>query len=181
MNALSRIAVNRADRSWPTYILGRVRTSTVGLIVAFFVAYWLHQTYAPPPPPPPQQPAVVPPGFVPNPEYTWVPRTDVNTRPKTTYRPTPTETTETPTTTTTTTTTSSTPTTTTTTAPPTTTVITPAPGLPPVTLPLLPGMAPAPTPAPAPSPPPGPLPAAAPADGPVTTTIISLGAAPAPS
>ena len=44
MSALSRIAVKRADRAWPAYILGRVRTSTVGLMVAFFVAYWLHQT-----------------------------------------------------------------------------------------------------------------------------------------
>jgi hypothetical protein len=176
MNALSRFAAKRADRAWPAYILGRVRTSTVGLIVAFFVAYWLHQTYAPPPPPPPPTPAVVPPGFVPNPDYTWVPRTDVNTRPKSTYRPTPTETTET------TTTTTPTPTTSTTTASPTTTVITPAPGiLPPVTLPVLPNLAP-PPPAPAPAPPPGPLPAAEePPGGPVTTTIISPGAAPAAS
>lgn len=179
MNALSRIKAKHADRTWPGYILGRVRTSTVGLIVAFFVAYWVHQTYAPPPPPPTPPPAVVPPGFVPNPEYTWVPRTDVNTRPKSTYRPTPTETTETTDTTTTTTTTS---TTSSTSAPPTTTVITPAPGiLPPVTLPVLPGLAPpAPTPAPAPAAPAGPLPAAAPL-GPVTTTIVSPGAAPAPS
>jgi hypothetical protein len=179
MNALSRLTAKHSDsRAWPEYILGRVRTSTLGLIVAFFVAYWVHQTYAPPPPPPPPPPAVVPPGFVPNPDYTWVPRTDVNTRPKSTYRPTPTETTETTDTTEMTTTTS---TTSSTSAPPTTTVITPVPGiLPPVTLPVLPGLAPAPTPAPAPAAPPGPLPAAAP-PGPVTTTIVSPGAAPAPS
>ncbi|MUL63807.1 hypothetical protein BOO86_04970 [Mycobacterium sp. CBMA 234] len=162
---------HRESRTWPSYLLGgRVRTSTVSLIVAFFVAYWVHQTYAPPPPPPTPPPAVVPPGFVPNPDYTWVPRTDVMTRPRSTYRPTPTETTETTETTEPTETTSETPTTTSSTSlPPTTTVITPAPGiLPPITLPVLPGQAPPPPPS---SPPP---------PGPVTTTVISPGALPVP-
>ena len=153
-------AKSRESRTWPAYLLGgRVRTSTLGLIVAFFVAYWVHQTYAPPPPAPTPPPAVVPPGFVPNPEYTWVPRTEVNQYPKSTHRSTPTETTE-PTETTTSSTTSST------SPSPTTTVFNPVPGiLPPITLPVQPGQT-------ATSPPP---------PGPVTTTVISPGTPPAPS
>jgi hypothetical protein len=88
----------RDDRGWPAYIInGRIRTSTVGLIVAFFVISWLHNTYQPPPPPAAPEPAqVVPPGFMPDPEYTWVPRTNVQERPKTTTTTT-TESTEEPT------------------------------------------------------------------------------------
>lgn len=67
------------NRHWPHYLFwGRMRTSTFALIVAFFFTWWLYSTYAPAPAPPPapaQQ--VVPPGFVPDPEYTWVPRTKV--------------------------------------------------------------------------------------------------------
>ncbi|HEY6575886.1 MAG TPA: hypothetical protein VI029_13335, partial [Mycobacterium sp.] len=87
----------RDDHGWPNYIInGRIRTSTVGLIVAFFVVAWVHNTYQPAPvTPSAPETAVVPPGFVPDPEYTWVPRTNVQERPKTT--------TTTPTTTTTTT------------------------------------------------------------------------------
>lgn len=89
----------RPDHGWPGYLInGRIRTSTVGLIVAFIVIAWVHSAYRPPPAPPvTPDTAVVPPGFVPDPEYTWVPRTNVQERPKTT--------TTTPTTTTTTTTT----------------------------------------------------------------------------
>jgi hypothetical protein len=89
-------------RGWPNYLFwGRVRTSTFALIVAFFAINWLYQTYRPPPPTPVEQPTqIVPPGFVPDPEYTWVPRTNVQERPRTT----------TPTTTTTTTTTEPSPT-----------------------------------------------------------------------
>ncbi|WP_172798233.1 hypothetical protein [Mycobacterium sp. GA-1285] len=77
---------------------GRIRTSTATLIVAFAALVWLNNIYEPSPAAPPEPaPAVVPPGFVPDPNYTWVPRTNVR-------RPTePTTTTTTPTTTTTTT------------------------------------------------------------------------------
>ena len=41
------------SRGWPGYILGgRMRTSTVGLVIAFFVTTWLYETYQPPPPEP---------------------------------------------------------------------------------------------------------------------------------
>lgn len=84
---------------------GRIRVSTVGLVLVFFALYWVNQNYQPEPPAPAMDPAqqVVPPGFVPDPNYTWVPRTNVETR-----APEPT---------TTTTTTTTTPTTTTTTTP----------------------------------------------------------------
>lgn len=66
------------DRRWPRFMLGgRLRTSTVALIVAFCAVWWVSDVYRqePPKPPPPQ---VVPPGFVPDPNYTWVPRTRVD-------------------------------------------------------------------------------------------------------
>ncbi|MGB3482484.1 MAG: hypothetical protein WBB07_09765 [Mycobacterium sp.] len=91
-------------RSWPAYLFwGRLRTSTVALIVAFFVTAWLYETYQPPPAPPVPAPGtqIVPPGFVPDPEYTWVPRTSVREYPIETFTPTPTPTTTPPTTTTT--------------------------------------------------------------------------------
>jgi hypothetical protein len=159
----------RTDRGWPGYIInGRIRTSTAALIVAYFLVLWLYNTYQPEPPAPPAAPetAIVPPGFVPDPEYTWVPRTNVQERPRTTTpRTTTTTTTPTPTTTTPTTTSTSptTPTSPTTTGPPapstvvdpdgpgplppTTVVQTTQPGLP-FQLPTLPGLAPTPTPPP---------------------------------
>jgi len=79
----------RTDRGWPGYIInGRIRTSTVALIVAFFVVSWVHNTYQPAASTPatPETAQVVPPGFMPDPEYTWVPRTQVQTEPRTTYR-----------------------------------------------------------------------------------------------
>lgn len=110
-------------RRIPSHIFGgRFRTSTAALIVAFVAILWLQQIYEPEPEPPPQ---VVPPGYIPNPEYTWVPRTDVRTSPQTTT-PAPTTTTMSPTMTTTPTTTIPSPTTTTTTTSPTTTT-TPSP------------------------------------------------------
>ncbi|BBZ61776.1 hypothetical protein [Mycolicibacterium monacense] len=120
-------------RVWPRYMPGgRVRTSTLGLIVAFIALFWLYQVYEPPVRPA-QNPAqqVVPPGFVPDPDYTWVPRTQVEAPVTTTWRPPRTSTT---TTTPTTTSPTETPTTTTptspTTTPPSTTVIDPdGPGL----------------------------------------------------
>lgn len=87
-------------RPWFKARLGRVRVSTAVLTVAFIVLFWVQQTFQPSPAPEPPRPAVVPPGFVPDPNYTWVPRTQV--RPK---EPVYTTTTTTPTTTTTTTTT----------------------------------------------------------------------------
>lgn len=79
----------REGKTWPRFILGgRMRTSTLALILAFIGIAWLYETYEPPAAPPEQVPAteVVPPGFIPDPAYTWAPRTDVQRR-------TPTETT----------------------------------------------------------------------------------------
>jgi hypothetical protein len=136
-----------ADKHWPGYMFGgRVRTSTLVLIVAFFATWWTYNTYRPVPTPP-VAPQVVPPGYVPDPNYTWVPRTRVQ---EPTYN--------TPTTTVTTTTP----------PPPTTspTTTTPPPLIPPFVLP--PPFGPGPTtPAPStPTPPPGPTPAPAPAPAP---------------
>ena len=99
------------NRGWPNYIFGgRMRTSTAALILAFVALFWVNQTFQPAPTAAPQDQTrqVVPPGFVPDPNYTWVPRTNVQTRA-------PEYTTTTPTTTTPTTTMP-----TTTTPPPTT-------------------------------------------------------------
>jgi hypothetical protein len=143
----------RTDRGWPGYIVnGRIRTSTAGLVVAFFVVAWLHNTYQPAPvtPAAPETAQVVPPGFMPDPEYTWVPRTNVETRPRTTtYRTTTTPTTTEPTESTETTVTTSETSPTTTTSPTTsgaapTTVVDPdgfGP-LPPTTLTLAPTTSP---------------------------------------
>ena len=100
------------QRRWPGYLFGgRFRTSTLLLIVAFLAVWWVYDTYRPAPPPAkPPAPAVVPPGFVPDPNYTWVPRTRVQPPPTTRYTPIPTTTVPT--------TTEPPPVTTTTTAPP---------------------------------------------------------------
>jgi hypothetical protein len=95
---MSRATDRREGRSWPGFLFGgRVRTSTLVLLIAFFATWWLFETYQPAPTPPEQVPAseVVPPGFIPDPAYTWAPRADVQRR---TTTPTPTPTT-TPTTT----------------------------------------------------------------------------------
>jgi hypothetical protein len=81
---MSRASDRREGRSWPGYLFGgRVRTSTVVLLIAFFATWWIFETYQPAPAPPEQVPAsdVVPPGFIPDPAYTWAPRTDVQQRP----------------------------------------------------------------------------------------------------
>jgi hypothetical protein len=136
------------ERDWPGYLFGgRVRTSTVVLIVAFAALWWIydaHQQSARSSPTPTQVPAtqVVPPGFVPDPNYTWVPRSRLKQPPPTV-------------------TVTKTPTTTPTTPIPTTTSTPPPPfGLPPIVLP--PPFGP---PATTTSPPPGqaPAPPAAPA------------------
>lgn len=71
------------NRGWPNYIFGgRMRTSTAALILAFVALFWVNQTFQPAPTAAPQDQTrqVVPPGFVPDPNYTWVPRTNVQTR-----------------------------------------------------------------------------------------------------
>ena len=146
------IPTRKEGRAWPNYIFGRIRTSTAALIIAFIGIWWLYETYQPAPTPAPET-QIVPPGFIPDPSYTWVPRTDVQRRTTTT--------TTTPTTTTTETTSPTESTSpgaspTSPTSPTTPTTTTPAPpGVPPV-----PG---APSPAPSPSPAPGQGPMSTPA------------------
>jgi hypothetical protein len=88
-------------KSWLSGRLGRMRVSTVVLIVAFVALFWVYHNFEPRPAAPEAPPtAVVPPGFVPDPNYTWVPRTNVR-RPKedvTTTTPTTTSPTDTTTT-----------------------------------------------------------------------------------
>ncbi len=132
--------VGDVERGWPGYLLGgRVRTSTVALIIAFAALWWLyddHQHAASSKTTQVPATQVVPPGFVPDPNYTWVPRSRVQAPPTTVTV------TQTPTTT-----------------PPPTTTTTPPFGLPPIVLPPPfgppvtttpppPGLAPAPPTAP---------------------------------
>jgi hypothetical protein len=90
-------------KSWLSARLGRMRVSTVVLIVAFVALFWVYHNFEPRPAAPEAPPtAVVPPGFVPDPNYTWVPRTNVRRpeEPVTTTTTTPTTTSPTDTTTT---------------------------------------------------------------------------------
>ena len=133
-----------SNRHWPEYIGGRLRTSTLVLVVLFLALWWVYSEYRPQEQshdgPPSTQ--VVPPGFVPDPNYTWVPRSKVQEPPTVTVTETPT----------------STPTTT----PPTpTTSDTPPPLIPPFVLP--PPFGPPPS---ATTPPPGPAPAPPPPNPP---------------
>jgi hypothetical protein len=121
-----RKAGDEVERGWPGYLFrGRIRTSTVVMIVAFAALWWIyddHQRSARSSTTPTEVPAtqVVPPGFVPDPNYTWVPRTRLEEPPLTV------------TVTQTTTTTPPPPEP----APPTTTIEPPPPfGLPPIVLP----------------------------------------------
>ena len=72
-----------ARRRWPEYLFGgHIRTSTFVLIVAFAAVWFVyndHQQSLKSTPKTTQVPAtqIVPPGFVPDPNYTWVPRTRV--------------------------------------------------------------------------------------------------------
>ncbi|MGV9803270.1 hypothetical protein ACWDTP_34975 [Mycobacterium sp. NPDC003449] len=137
--------------------LGRARTSTVVLVIVFVALSWVQNTYAPESTPAETPGQVVPPGFVPDPGYTWVPRTNVQRTPTTTpttTTTTPETTTSTPETTTTTPETTESGTSEESTSPATTSSSVPAeprvidpdgPGLlPPITLPPLPGAAPQP-------------------------------------
>lgn len=135
------------ERRWPNHVFGgRVRTSTLVLIVAFLAVWWTYDTYRPHEPARPSTPPqVVPPGFVPDPNYTWVPRTRVD-------QPAP-PVTRIPTTEPTTTVTTPSPTTTTTTAPPWPPCLLPPPFCPPSTSPT-----PSPTQLPQPGPGPSPTP-----------------------
>jgi hypothetical protein len=107
---MSRLRKDDAkQRGWPQFMFGgRIRTSTFVLVIAFLAVWWVyddHQQAAKSTNKTTQVPAtqVVPPGFVPDPNYTWVPRSRLQTPPKTvTVTQTPT-TTPPPTTTTTTT------------------------------------------------------------------------------
>ena len=88
-------------RSWLSARLGRMRVSTIVLIVAFLGLFWVYHKFEPKPASS-EAPttAVVPPGFVPDPNYTWVPRTNVRRPPEsettTTTTTSPTETTTSP-------------------------------------------------------------------------------------
>ncbi|WP_414687837.1 hypothetical protein [Mycobacterium sp.] len=141
------MSMDRENRGWPKYLFnGRLRTSTAALIVAFLLVWWLYQTFQPQPKLPEPTPAtnVVPPGFVPDPNYTWVPRTALRQAPVTTTAPRTTTTTTTTTPTSPTETTSPTsPTSPTSTTSGTTTLTPPAPAIP--------GPGPSPGPPPPPS------------------------------
>ena len=138
------------DRGGPGYLFGgRMRTSTLVLVIAFAAVWWVytdHQDSLKSSTKTTQVPAtqVVPPGFVPDPNYTWVPRTRVQQPPTTaTSTPTPTPT--------------PTPTTTTTTPP----LLPPLPTLPTIVLPPPfgpPATTASPAPGPAPAAPNAPLP-----------------------
>lgn len=81
------------QRPWSHLFGGRIRTSTVVLIVVFLAIWWVYDTYRPETAPKPAPaPQIVPPGFVPDPNYTWVPRSRVQQPPAVTYPPTPTST-----------------------------------------------------------------------------------------
>jgi hypothetical protein len=87
-------------RSWFKARLGRMRVSTIVLIVAFLALFWVYHNFEPrPASTEAPTPAVVPPGFVPDPNYTWVPRTNVRREPETTTETTTPTTTPTETTT----------------------------------------------------------------------------------
>ena len=141
------------DRRWPRYLFGgRVRTSTLALIMAFLVVWWVYDTYRPHETghggPPATRYVPIPPGMQPDPNYTWVPRTMVSEEPgDTTPSSTPTPTTATPT-----------PTTTTTTTPP-----------PPFQLPCIPPFC---TPVPTPGTSPSPSQQPQPGPGPVPTSSL---------
>ena len=75
LNILEKRSEDESERRWPDYLFGgRIRTSTVVLIIAFLGGVVGLRHLPPEPAPKPPAPQVVPPGFVPDPNYTWVPR-----------------------------------------------------------------------------------------------------------
>jgi hypothetical protein len=138
LDRLKRIG-QKADGGGPGYLFGgHVRTSTVVLVVAFLALWWVYDTNehsGQSSPTPTQTPEVVPPGFIPDPNYTWVPRTRLQQPPPTRITPT-----------------------TTTTTPPPLPPTTPPPPFPPIVLPPPFGPPPSPPPPGAPVPPPPPPP-----------------------
>jgi hypothetical protein len=88
LDKLRKIGDN-VERGWPGHLFGgRIRTSTVVLILAFAALWWIyddHQHSARSSSTHNQVPAtqVVPPGFVPDPNYTWVPRSRLQQPPVT--------------------------------------------------------------------------------------------------
>ncbi|MDI3314159.1 MAG: hypothetical protein QJR12_07720 [Mycobacterium sp.] len=71
-------------RGWPGYLFGgHVRTSTVMLILAFLAVWWVYDAYRPETSPKSPAPPAVPPGYVPDPNYTWVPRSRLQQPPAT--------------------------------------------------------------------------------------------------
>src|ERR1700760_1329481 len=77
-------------RTWLTGRFGRMRVSTIVLIVAFLALFWVYHNVEPRPTEAATT-AVGPPRFVPDPHYKWVPRTNVR-RPKEPETTTPTTT-----------------------------------------------------------------------------------------
>jgi hypothetical protein len=152
VSIFERRGEDKQRRRWSHLFGGRMRTSTLILIIAFFAVWWVYDTYRPEAAPKPPAPQVVPPGFVPDPNYTWVPRSKVQ-QPPATVTVTPTPTTTVPTTTTP-------PVTTTTTTPPPFQLPTPPCLLPPPFCP--PSTSPTPPPPQLPQPGPGPVPSSPP-------------------
>jgi hypothetical protein len=118
-----KAAARTVGQGWPGYLFGgRVRTSTAALLLAFIALFWVQQAFQPEPKPAAQPVQTVPPGFVPDPAYTWVPRTQVEEPTRTRRTTTTTTTTTSPTETTTTSPTTTSPTSPTSTTPLTTVV-----------------------------------------------------------
>ena len=92
--AMKLFPTRKEDRGWPNYIFGRdphVHRRADHRVHRDLVALRDLSARAAPPAPETQ---IVPPGFIPDPSYTWVPRTDVQRRATTTTTtPTTTETT----------------------------------------------------------------------------------------
>lgn len=104
LNVLEKNNADASERRWPRHMFGgRIRISTVALIVAFLAVWWVYGMYHADPAAKPPAPQVVPPGFVPDPNYTWVPRDRLQPPPTDMSTPTPTTELPAPTTTTTTT------------------------------------------------------------------------------
>ena len=102
MKLIPSIQDKRSDdgeRRWPAYMFrGRVRTSTLALIVAFLALWWVYSVKTTDNAPAKTQTTKtqvvpVPPGFKPDPDYTWVPRSEVQ-EPPSSITSTPTTTTD---------------------------------------------------------------------------------------